>query len=325
MSPSASCKDSEYAALRSGTGFRVAKEKLVVRFSGDDRLTFLHGMCSNDVKSLKPGEVREALFLTEHAHVIAEFCIFARQSDLLLEIDRETWPRARAHLEKFLVADDVEIEDHEAQVVIELLGPKAASVAAILAPGAGGLAPWHFVASADRVVGRCHRYGCEAFAVIAPSDQTDALLAELSSPSSGTAPVGEAVVNLVRIENGIARIGVDTGEKTIALEARLEKAISYDKGCYLGQETIERATARGGLKKKLYGLLIEGSEAPAFDSPVRLDGREVGRISSAAVSHRFGVIGLAILHHSVWQPGVALTVRSGSSALSGRVSDLPFG
>src|SRR6516162_3935164 len=103
MSPPAPSTHSEYAALRSGAGFRIAKEKLIVRFSGDDRLSFLHGMCSNDVGNLKPGEVLEALFLTEHAHVIAGCCIFARQSDLLLEIDRATWPRAHAHLEKFLV------------------------------------------------------------------------------------------------------------------------------------------------------------------------------------------------------------------------------
>jgi len=296
-----------------------------VRFSGDDRLSFLHGMCSNDVGNLKPGEVLEALFLTEHAHVIAGCCIFARQSDLLLEIDRATWPRAHAHLEKFLVADDVEIDDSEGLVAIELLGPKAASVAAIFSPGAGDLAPWRFVASADRIIGRYQRYGCEAFVLIAPSAQTDALLAELSRPTLEAIPLGEAAVDLLRIENGIARIGVDTGDKTIALEARLESAISYKKGCYLGQETIERATARGGLKKRLYGLLLEASDLPARESPVRLDGREVGRVSSAAVSPRFGVIGLSILHHNAWRPGVTLTVHSGSSAWSGRVSDLPFG
>jgi aminomethyltransferase len=325
MSAPTSSADSQYAALRNGTGFRVAKESVIARFSGDDRLTFLHGMCSNDVKNLKPGEVLEALVLTEHAHVIAGLRAFARQADLLLEVDRETWPRARAHLEKFLVADDVEIEDQQALAVIEILGPKAAAAAAIAAAGAADLAAWRFVAAADRMVARYSRYGCEAFAVIIPATQIDALLSELSRSTLDAIPIGEAALDLVRIENGIARIGVDTGEKTIALEARLESAISYDKGCYLGQETIERATARGGLKKRLFGLLVEASEPPARDSPVRFDGREVGRVSSAAVSPRFGAIALAILHHSVWQPSTAVTVQSGSSTLPARVSDLPFG
>src|SRR5262249_27513440 len=110
--------------------------------------------------------------------------------------------------------------------------------------------------------------------------------------------------------------------KTLALEARMQRAISFDKGCYLGQETVERATSRGGLKKKIMGLRFD---APVPSStPLLLDEHEVGRVSSIANSPRLGAIGLAILHHSAWQPGTVLHARLDSSSINATVSELPF-
>src|SRR5271166_4729943 len=267
--------DSEYEALRNGAGFRVAPQRLIVRFSGADRFAFLHGMCTNDIQKLKPGSVLEALILTEHAHVIAGFHAFARETDLLIEVDRETWPRARTHLEKFLVADDVEIEELNDLGVVEILGPRSAVVAAAIAGAAVlDLAPWRLVAAAERMVARFPRYGCEAFTVIAPGAEVKSLAALLSHSSPEAVAVSCPAIDLVRIENGVAQIGTDTNEKTIALEARLEAAISYSKGCYIGQETIERATARGGLKKKLFGLRIDAPHPPTVGSAVMLEGRK---------------------------------------------------
>jgi len=129
------------------------------------------------------------------------------------------------------------------------------------------------------------------------------------------------VIEAIRIENGIARIGIDTGDKTIALEARLNRAISFNKGCYLGQETIERATARGGLKKRMFGLKFNTVDVPMAGAVLSLDGKEVGRVTSAVRSPRFGAIGLAILHHSAWTPGTDLKVGEGGVAT---VTELPF-
>ena len=124
------------------------------------------------------------------------------------------------------------------------------------------------------------------------------------------------------MEHGIAKVGVDATERTIALEARLNRSISFNKGCYLGQETIERATARGGLKKRLYGLRLE--RPVATETALLLDGKEVGRISSAVLSPRLGAIGLAMLHHSAWTPGIALIARTDDGDLKAVVSELPF-
>jgi folate-binding protein YgfZ len=136
--------------------------------------------------------------------------------------------------------------------------------------------------------------------------------------------IGAEALEVLRIEHGLARIGVDAGDKTIALEARLNPAISFNKGCYLGQETIERATARGALKKRLYGLRIDGPRAPAQGAPVMLDGKEVGRLTSLAISPRFGIIGLSILHHSAWMAGAVVSVRDADGEVGATVSELPF-
>src|SRR5262249_57202551 len=122
------------------------------------------------------------------------------------------------------------------------------------------------------------------------------VLSSIESLGADFRPIRTEAIDIVRVENGIARVGVDTTDKTIALEARLNGAISFDKGCYVGQETIERATARGGLRKKLFGLLFEGERTPVPEAVARLDGKEVGRVSSVAASPRLGAIGLAILH-----------------------------
>ena len=123
------------------------------------------------------------------------------------------------------------------------------------------------------------------------------------------------MLETIRIENGVARVGVDTTDKTIALEARLNRSISFNKGCYLGQETIERATARGGLKKRMFGLKFNTADVPQCrrDSYSR---RQGSRPREQRVrSPRFGAIGLAILHHSAWTPGAELKVGEGGVAI----------
>ena len=96
-----------YDAIASGAGIAMLDDRLIVRVIGDDRIPFMHGMCSNDVKGLATRAVAPALIITEHAHIIADFFVYAEADALLIEIDRALWTKTRAHLEKFLVADDV--------------------------------------------------------------------------------------------------------------------------------------------------------------------------------------------------------------------------
>ena len=290
--------------------------RILVRVTGDDRASFLHGMCTADVNGAQPGAILPTLFLTEHAHVIADAFIWVTVDALILDIDADAWTRTRAHLEKLLVADDVEFEDAAALAVIDVEGP-----AALDATGAASLAAWNFIEAGGSLMGNLPRYGGPAASVISRRDSIDSTIAAILEKAPGSRRIDSSMLETIRIENGVARVGVDTTDKTIALEARLNRAISFNKGCYLGQETIERATARGGLKKRMFGLKFHGEGLPAAGAVLTLAEKEVGRVTSAVRSPRFGAIGLAILHHSAWTPGTDLKVGEGGVAI---VSELPF-
>jgi folate-binding protein YgfZ len=344
--------EAEYAALRSGAGVRLCTERVVIRMSGDDRASFLHGMCSNDIKGLKAGSLLAALFLTERAHLIAEANVWATSDALLLEMERALWPAVRAHLERFLVADDVELEEsgeagenkaenqaeHKAEDkyggVIQVDGPHAAAVvAAVFGQPAALPGPWRFSGegSVGALVAQVTRWGAPAFTILAPRASAPELVARLVAAGGGrdasheVREVGIDAAEIVRVESGAARVGVDTNDKTIALEARMEPAISFSKGCYIGQETVERATARGALKRRLMGLKIDGARVPAPDARVMLAGKEVGRLTSPLRSPRLGgAIALAVLHHSAWAAGTAVGIHDADGELAATVSELPF-
>ena len=319
--------EADYCALTASVGYRLLEDRLLVRMVGDDRVPFLHGMCSNDIANLKPGTVAPALLMTEHAHVLADLYVWAKDDALLLETDRGLWPRARAQLEKFLVADDVEMEELTGMAVLDIEGPTAGqAVGAVGGEKVGALAPWHYIEGGDISTANIPRFGRPAFTVLIEASRVAQFIADLTRAAAapGIRPVSRAALETIRIENGIARVGVDTGEKTIALEARLQPAISFNKGCYVGQETVERASARGTLKKRMVGLRVDAARLPEVDAAVFLEGKEVGRVTSATISPRLGVLGLAILHHSAWAVGTGVTIKDSIGELKAVVSELPF-
>ncbi|MGH7947726.1 MAG: YgfZ/GcvT domain-containing protein, partial [Candidatus Binataceae bacterium] len=209
--------------------------------------------------------------------------------------------------------------------LIEIIGPKGrdAAVASV-----GGYAPeldeLRFAQHGNVMVGRVARAGADSYTILAPRDEAEGAIARLCKIDGEIREVPQAAVEVIRVENGIARVGVDTHERTLALEARLDRAISSTKGCYVGQETIERVNSRGGLKRRLHGLRVVGSRAPRENSIIALDGKEVGRVGSSAISPRLGALALSILHHSAWQPGTRVVIRDQEGDSNATVSDLPF-
>ena len=324
--------EADYRALTETAGVRLCAERLVIRMSGGDRASFLHGMCSNDINGLKPGYLVPALFLTERAHLIGEANVWAVADALLLEMDRALWPAVRAHLERFLVADDVELEEDGDAFdyrIIQIDGPRSvAAVAAAFGEPAARPGAWRFGAAEDGAAGgalvaQLTRWNAPAFTILARREGASAIAARLTAGGEAR-EVALAAAEIVRVESGTARVGIDTNDRTIALEARTEAAISFGKGCYVGQETVERATARGALKRRLMGLRIGGSRVPAAGARVMLDGKEVGQLTSPVASPRRGVIALAVLHHSMWAPGTAVAVDDATGELRAEVSELPF-
>ena len=302
--------EKQYDALTQSAAIARLDERIVVRVTGDDRVSFMHGMCSQDIQNLRPGMAAPALLLTEHAHIIADFFIYAiEDASLLIDVERSLWPLARAHLEKFLVADDVEFEELEGLTVLDVEGPHAAQTLAVIdAKAVEAPKEWlHFFAGSARIAS-IPRFGVTAYTLLVDTSGAPTLLAALLHSPVEPELIEPSALDLLRVENRIPRVGVDTTDKTLALEARLERAISFSKGCYIGQETVERATARGGVKKRLCSLMINSDELPPGNSTVFLGGKEIGRLTSVLRSPRLGIVGLSILYHSAWEPGTPVLV-----------------
>jgi folate-binding protein YgfZ len=313
----------EDRALRVGVALFDASAREVVRVTGPDRVSFLQGMLTQDVEGLPAGSVADAALLTAKGAMVADARVVKRSDDLLLLTEPGFGPAVRGALEKYLISEDAELADATALFgQLSLVGPEAEAFAARvlgLGPPAGAaLRPFDAAA------------GTTAWAV--PQGQllpgVDLLVpVEALGPvfdrllDAGATPVGFAALEVLRVERGTPRFGMDMDEKTIPLEANLERALHYQKGCYIGQEVIARATFRGHMNRHLVGLRFAGA-LPSHRTELLVGERRVGWVTSAVESPRLGAIGLGYAHRDVEQPGTELTLAGGAGKAT--VEPLPF-
>ncbi len=320
------------------------RARLILR--GPDRKRFLHGMVTNDINGLAPGHGCHAAMLTVKGKMLADMAVHACGQDtsqspslsgdkdfLLLEMEGPLRHKIREALYRYLVMDDVTIED----VTDELgeLGVYGQGAAAALhaAIGAGvdfPQAPYHHVevpggeggalrvaATVELRLAGYHVFG----ALSALSALSSRLLA------AGARKLGEDEAEVLRVEAGVPRYGLDIDEDRLPVEARLDDAVSFTKGCYLGQEVVARVTARGHINRKLVGLRFPGVDAPPprgtkLSHETRPD---AGTVMTAVYSPRHGVIALGYVHRSVWQPGTRLTVSAGGEGAGAGETGAPPG
>ena len=317
----------EYDASRRAAALFDFDFRVSLSFTGPDAAPFLHNLLSNDIASLKPGTGCYATLLTQQSKVVADMNVFRSEDGLRVDVDRELKGRAREHLEKFLVADDVEIEDtSERESALGLLGPRAAEIlraAGAEAPAAdrehrrtaiGGVDCW--IASVDWS-------GDGGFQIVVERGAVAGVRAAIlgAGASMGVLEAGREVLDVLRLEAGIPWPGRDFDESHLVLEAGLERGISFKKGCYLGQEVVERASARGHVNRRLVGLRLEGSTVPPRGALVTRDGAEVGQVTSAALSPALAApIALGYVRREVKDPGNRLVIE-GTEAV---VTALPF-
>lgn len=306
--------------------------RTALRFTGDDRQSFLHNLLSNDVASLTPGTGIYATLLTQQSKVVTDAYVFCSAESLRVELDRALAPRARQHLESFLVADDVEIEDLTGRErEIGLFGPKSTNVLQALNASIPDPALAHRttqIAGAPVWIARIDWIAEPCFEIVADPEHAEPVLSALraAAESVGGGLAGSRALDVLRLEAGLPWPGVDFDERYLVLEAGLERGIHFRKGCYLGQEVVERASSRGHVNRRLVGLVIDGDRVPDRGAAItRDDGGAVGEITSAALSPGVGApIALGYVRREVAEPGQALCVATPGGVAAARVAALPF-
>ncbi|HYB12222.1 MAG TPA: glycine cleavage T C-terminal barrel domain-containing protein [Myxococcota bacterium] len=325
------------AHVRSHAGLFDLPTRGVLAVRGRDRTRWLNGMISNDVARLAPGPESSgcyAMLLTPKGRIVADLHVLLRPEELWLELPRAEIPIVRERLAKLIIADDVTLVDRSHEIArLGLEGPKSlALVCDLLSPAEQGAAKALAldacmearIAGRDLVLCAFGFSGERALQVFVPgppgAEQSvrNALLS-VGAPH-GLVPATDEVLEILRVEAGIPRLHAELSEDVLPPEARLERAISYTKGCYTGQEIIARIRSRGQVAHLLVGIAVEGESTARSGDAVQVSGEGVGAVTSAALSPVAGRIALAFVRRPYAEPGTRVAVGTGS----GRVVALPF-
>jgi folate-binding protein YgfZ len=308
--------DGQYRVLREGAGLIDRSERGKLLVSGSDAVDFLQGQLTNDLEAIAAGEGCYAALLDRKGHMQADMRVLRFDADRLwMDLEGSATDAVVRHLSLYRVGQEVELADRTAdEALISVIGPGAAA-----ASGAEGLRPEH--AHRELEIGGVP---CRAVAtdlgidLICVVDEAAAATAALVA--SGAERVSEAAAEIVRVESARPRFGKEMSTATIPQEAGIDdRAVSFTKGCYIGQETVARLHYRGKPNRHLRGLRLD---APAADGDrIGLDGRELGRIGTAVVSPVLGPIALAVIRREA-EPGSRVAI--GERGLGAEVVALPF-
>jgi len=294
-----------YQALREASGWLDLSARGCIRAVGEDRVRLLHAMCSNHIEQLRSGEGCYAFFLNPQGRILADAVILALPDALLIATEPETRESLYAHLDKYIIADDVSLEDTTAETVaVGIEGPAAAGVESRLGLALPA-APYSHIAWGDRLVIRSSVTGQPGFSIVAPAADGEALIREIEA--AGAVRASEQDARVVRLELGHPRYGEDITDQYLPHETQLLGALHFSKGCYIGQEIVERVRARGGVHRFLVPLEIEGDTPPEAGAVITADGKALGAITSAAWSPARGrIVALGYLRLEEIAQGVPL-------------------
>ena len=283
-----------------GAAFYEHVGQSVLELTGRDRQTFLQGMVSNDVGALTPGQGCRAAFLDSTGHILADLSVLCLPDRLLLQTDARCLDRLAQTLDKYLIMEKVRIQDVSAQwVVLTVLGEAA---------------QWPVPPDGFSLPRR--RAAVPSVDLWLPADAAPAVRDVLTD--RGAVALSKETAEVLRVEAGLAAWGHELDETVLLPEAELLDAVSYTKGCYIGQEIVARIAARGHTNRALrHILLAEDAAVPNFGDTVHIPedapeaGREIGRITSAISSPKFGERALAIAYvrREHCAPGTAVAVH----------------
>jgi folate-binding protein YgfZ len=302
--------------------FRLGSRS-VIEITGDDRVRWLDGMISADVKELGQGQVAWGLLLTRQGRIVADLHVLAREKSLWLELERSIAETVRMRLEGYVIADDVSLRDGSASWArLALEGNDAQRVleSAAGSPVAADAGSWcELTIAAGPVSVAAYGFtGRAAFQLFVPRGEEATVVEALLG--AGAAEGTDETLERLRIESGLPRVGYELDETVLPAEAGLEAAISETKGCYTGQEVVTRMRTRGRVAHRLVGLRFEAAALPARGAEIAKDGLRIGQLTSTALSPAEGPIGLGFVKSAAVTPGTEVEIEG---ALA-RVAALPL-
>lgn len=270
----------ELTALVAGCGIHRSSTGLF-SITGPDRVRWLNGMVTNNIRDLALGHGVYSFVLNPQGHILGDLYVFNLGESLIAEIDGAQAESLPPILRRYIIMDKVEIADMGGEkAVINVIGPKSCDVLAVIGLTAA-LGPLQLAGlmwrGADLTLVRGDNSCFANYEIWIAADQSDALWKALQS--AGAEPVGGEALETFRILCGIPKYGQDIHERTLPQETGQDRALNFTKGCYIGQEIVERIRARGNVHRAFMGFEIEGS-APAPGTKIQANGKDVGEITS---------------------------------------------
>jgi aminomethyltransferase len=319
----------EFQALLQGCALLDMSWQAKLVLAGDDRVRWLNGMVTNNVRDLAPGRGVYSFVLSAQGRIQGDLVAYNRGDYLLITTDREQAPTIAEIFDRYIIMDDVEVADiSDKLAAIGVAGPKSREILAAAGLDVSQLEPGQVIDAVWRNVGisiaRSAQPQMDGFEIWFASENVDAIWDALVS--AGATPAGSDALELYRIVRGIPRFGVDLRERDLPQETGQQHALNFAKGCYIGQEIVERIRSRGNVHRMFTGFEVQGhpvAELPAPGSKVRANDKDVGEITSAArIPFPSGerTLALGYARREVATPGAKVQIGEQSAI----IQTLPF-
>lgn len=319
----------EHGLLRRSCGVGDRSWMPALELTGEDRARFLNGLITCDVKTPSSGQGCYGFLTDAKGKILADAAVQVEDERLLVELPPGQAEAIAEHLSKYVIADRVEIRPVIDELGLAVVGPAARRRLEALV-GEQELPEHDWEHRSVELLGRSvrvtlhPRLGAAGFLVrTTVADAADLFEGLVRHGVSGELrAIGYLAMEMARVEEGIPLFGVDLGSDTLPQETGLVDAVSYTKGCYLGQEVVARIHYRGHVNRHLRGVALEGDSLPPGGAAVSFEGERVGTLTTPVRSPELGqVIGLALIHRKASDPGTAVDVET---AGEGEVTELPF-
>lgn len=325
--------DDQYAAVRDGgAGVLDLSSRSRILVSGEEAVMFLNGLVTNDMKTLAPNSWMPAAFPNVQGRLLASVRIIHRSDGFLIDTERASHPTVLNLLDRFTLAGDFRVTDltgttallsvqgrNAAEVLRVTLGDEAAAIER------GKVGSVQLESGGEATIIRATHTAEDGFDLFVDADGVEQL--SRSFEKNGAQKISPDVMETLRIEAGIPRYGLDMNETTIVTETNLEDAVSFTKGCYVGQEIIVRIKHRGHVAKKLTGIVVE--EQAVIENGAKLmsvEDKEIGRVTSSTSSPRFGgrTVALGYVKYDYLAPHSGVKVPANHAVVTGEIAELPL-